>query len=236
MDTIIHNTSDASTTLRSKAIRLRCDERLSYSAIKIKLGVAKSTLSYWLKEYHLAESEILTLRRKGWAKGEASRERYRKTMRAIKSNEDNKVYNYYLKDLSGLPDKALFVAGLMLYSAEGDKKNPTRIVLANTDIGIILFFMNWAIKYLEIKKSNIKIQLHLYQDMNIEEEKKFWRRGLNVNNRQFYKVQLRTLQKSSFTYSDSFRHGTCSLYILGVKKKTKIMAAIKAFFDLNKGV
>lgn len=236
MDTIIHNNNDASPNLRSEAIRLRCEERLSYGAIKNKLGVAKSTLSYWLRDYHLTEDELLLLRRTGWTKGEASRERYRKTMRDVKLETQKKVYRHYLKAFAKLPDKALFVAGLMLYSAEGDKKNPTRIVLANTDINIVLFFMTWAIKYLEINKDDIKIQLHLYQDMDINEEKKFWKCGLKINDEQFYKIQIRVPQQSSFTYSDSYRHGTCSLYILSVEKKMKLMAAIQAFFDLNKGV
>ncbi len=236
MDTIKHHDKDISTNLRSEAVRLRCEERLSYSAIKKRLGVAKSTLSYWLKEYHLSDSELLTLRRNGWSKGEASREKYRRTMRLIKSEKEQKVYNKYIKSLSRLSDKALFIAGLMLYSAEGDKKNHTRIVIANTDIDIILFFTNWAIKYLGIKKEVIKIQLHLYEDMDIEEEKKYWVDGLKMDARQLYKVQIRVSQKSSFTYSESYRHGTCSLYILSVEKKMEVMAAIKAFFDLYKGV
>lgn len=67
--------------LRQKAIDLRVAEDLSYGAIHKKLGVAKSTLSYWLKEYPLSRERILELRKLGWTKGEASREKFRATMR-----------------------------------------------------------------------------------------------------------------------------------------------------------
>lgn len=70
--------------LRTKAITLRTKDRLSYTEIKRRLKVSKSTLSYWLHDYPLKEEEILVLRRTAWKKGEASRERFRSTMREKK--------------------------------------------------------------------------------------------------------------------------------------------------------
>jgi len=67
--------------LRSEAVKLRLDKQMSYTAIRDKLGVPKSTLSGWLCDYPLSEERILELRRKGWKKGEASRERFRNSMR-----------------------------------------------------------------------------------------------------------------------------------------------------------
>jgi len=70
--------------LRKKAIELRIKQRLSYSNIVKTLKVPKSTLSYWLKDYPLTNDGILELRRKGRGKGEASREKFRETMRQKK--------------------------------------------------------------------------------------------------------------------------------------------------------
>ena len=66
--------------LREKAVKLRTERELSYSEIKKRLGVSKSTLSYWLKDFPLSEEKIVQLKRLGWKKGEASRERFRNTM------------------------------------------------------------------------------------------------------------------------------------------------------------
>src|SRR3989338_6401022 len=110
------------TELRQKAIDLRLKHQLSYSAIKERLGVSKSTLSYWLQEYPLTAEKILELRRKGWQKGEASRERYRLTMRkrreSIEKEEYDKKYAFLKKHLSR---QNFYLAGLMLYLAEGGK-------------------------------------------------------------------------------------------------------------------
>jgi len=49
---------------REKAIALRKQE-MSYSQIKKVLGVSKSTLSYWLKDFPLSKERVEELQRKG---------------------------------------------------------------------------------------------------------------------------------------------------------------------------
>lgn len=72
--------------LREQAINLRITEELSYGEIRKRLGVPKSTLSYWLREFPLSEEKILELRRQGWKKNEAKIERFRNAMRKKREN------------------------------------------------------------------------------------------------------------------------------------------------------
>ena len=217
--------------LRQKAIELRLKSELSYSEIKKQLNVPKSTLSYWLRDFPLSEKKILELRRKGWAKGETSRELFRETMRQKKEKKAQNIYRKYQKDFLNISKETFFVSGLMLYLGEGDKRYSSRIVLANTDQRIIKFFVKWLNDFLNIPKNEIKAQLHLYENMDIEKEKRFWQNELKFNKMQFYKSMIRKLKKSSFSYAESYRHGTCSIYVMGVERKTKIMMAIRAFLD-----
>lgn len=83
--------------LRQKAIVLRTNQNLSYSEIKNRLGVAKSTLSYWLKEFPLSEKKILKLRKLGWQKGEAGRELFRETMRKRQESKSLAIYKHFKK-------------------------------------------------------------------------------------------------------------------------------------------
>lgn len=222
--------------LRSKAIQLRLQKAMSYSAIKKALGVSKSTLSYWLKDYPLTKEKISELQKSGWSTSEISREKYRATMRETKEKIAEGEYVTYKKVLGNIGDKALFVSGLMLYSAEGDKKNSNRICLANTDTKLIFFFMSWLTKFYEVDRSTIKFQLHLYEDMDVKKEKEYWRGELSVEDVQFYKPSIRKVTRNSFSYSESYRHGTCSLYVLNTRKKTQLMMAIKAFLELYKDI
>jgi len=211
--------------LRQRAVELRLKNELSYSEIKKQLNVPKSTLSYWLRDFPLSKSKILELRRKGWAKGETSRELFRETMRQKREEKAQNIYRKYQKELFHISKKTFFISGLMLYLGEGDKHYSSRIVLANTDSRIIKFFIKW------LNKNEIKAQLHLYENMDIEKEQKFWQNELKFSKMQFYKSMIRKLKKSSFSYAESYRHGTCSIYVMGVERKTKIMMAIRAFLD-----
>lgn len=217
--------------LREQAIKLRTEKNLSYGEIRKRMGVSKSTLSYWLKEFPLSEKRILELRHQGWKKGEASRERFRNTMRKRQELKRQEVYKKYQKRLDKISKDAFFVAGLMLYLAEGGKTNYAQITLTNTDPKIIKFFVQWLIDFFDVAKKEMKAELHLYENMDIKKEQKFWQKELGFRKNQFYKTQIRKLQKASFSYKESYRHGTCQIYFPGVEKKRELMMAIQAFLD-----
>ncbi|MFH1162216.1 MAG: hypothetical protein V1696_03005 [Candidatus Jorgensenbacteria bacterium] len=216
---------------RQRAVELRTKEKLSYGEIVKKLGVPKSTLSYWLRDFPLSEEKILELRRKGWQKGEASRERFRNTMRQKREEKANRVYQEYWRKMANLSKDAFLVAGLMLYLGEGDKKNYARVGLVNTDHRVIKFFIKWMVDFLGIPQNRIKAQLNLYENMNIAKEKRFWENELGLQKRQFYNPTIRKLQKASFSYRESYRHGTCGIYFNSVEKKTELMMAVQSFVD-----
>ena len=218
--------------LREKAIKLRLDKEMSYSVIREILGVPKSTLSYWLKDYPLSEEKILELRRRGWKKGEASRERYRNTMRQIKDRKKAQIYNRQVTKLSNIREESIYIAGLMLYLGEGSKHSDYSVVLANTDPRIIRFWMKWLCQFLNVPRTKIRVQLHLYENMNLAKEEKFWKDVLVLSESQFYKTQIRRLKEGSFSYQESFRHGTCQISVSGLEQKTELMMGIKAFCDL----
>lgn len=230
------HTSKVKTELRQKAIDMRVDNEASYSEIKKKLGVAKSTLSYWLREHPLSNKRIGELRKIGWEKGEASREKYRNTMREKKKKIRAGVYQTEKEKFRKLSQETLYVAGLMLYSAEGGKKDAHRITIANTDTAIILFFIRWVQMFFDIEVGQLRFQLHLYENMNIGKEEQFWRDSFfgKVKKSQFYKTQIRPLRAGSFTYSGLHNHGTCSVFVSSTEKKVKLIESIRAFFDLHK--
>lgn len=216
---------------RSKAIELRIKHKLGYGAIAKRIKVSKSTLSYWLRDLPLTDERILELQREAWGRGQASRELFLKTMREKRKAREQIVYLEQKKKLGRLTEQALFVAGLMLYLAEGSKKNPYSICFSNTDPEIIKFFVWWMEHFMSISRSKMKGQLHLYASMDLKAEKSFWARELGFKQAQFYKDQIRKLRPASFSYAESYRHGTCQVYSHGWKQKAELMLSIKAFLD-----
>ena len=217
--------------LRQQAVDLRVKDRLSYLAICKKLGVAKSTLSYWLREYPLSKEEINKLQKINWQQNEVRIERFRVRMREKRAEKEKIVYQKYTKQFLNLKRESFFIAGLMLYLAEGGKTHTSNITIANTDVRLIKFFMKWVQEFLGFRKSELRAMLHLYENMDIAKEQKFWKNELGLSSSQFYKSQIRKLRKSSFSYKSSFRHGTCQIYAQGVEKKRELMMAIQAMLD-----
>lgn len=217
--------------LRQLAVVLRTQQHLSYTAIRQRLGVSKSTLSYWLREFPLSHERILELRRQGWRKGEASRERFRATMRERQERKSQGVYEQYARRFRRLPRVAYFVAGLMLYAAEGDKRSGTRLALANSDPRIINCFLGWLQTFFGISRRSVRFQLQLYQNMDVAAEVAFWTQALGINSSQVYKPSIRPLPRSGYVYAGPHRHGTCSLYMFGVEHHRTVMMAIKALVE-----
>ena len=185
-----------------------------------------------LDKLPLSHNRILQLKQLGYKAGIIGREKFILTMRRKKEEKAKLSYEQQKKRLLHLSPDSLYIAGIMLYLSEGDKKNKSRINLANTDPKIIRFFIKWLRNFWNTDIAKIKIQLHLYENMDIEKEEKFWQTTLKLSSSQFYQSNVRKLVQSSFTYRDSFGHGTCSLNLLDTVKKTDLMMAIQAFMDL----
>lgn len=218
--------------LRSKAVELRIKYKLGYGMIAKQIKVPKSTLSYWLRDLPpLSAERVLELRREAWGRGIASRELYRQTMRKKRDARDQEIYEEQRKKLGTPSKKSLFLAGLMLYLAEGSKRNLYSICFTNTDPKLMKFFVWWIEKFMDIPQDKLKGQLHVYASMDLRKEKDFWCKELGLKPNQFYKDQIRKLRPSSFSYAESYRHGTCQVYYHGWKKKSELMLSIKAFLD-----
>lgn len=217
--------------LKQKAIFLRTERKLSYNAILEQVPVAKSTLSNWLGEYPLSSNRILELKRLAGKKNEARVELFRATMREKREREDDMVYQKYLKRFKKPSKGSLFVAGLMLYLAEGSKTNRNRVVITNTDYRMLKFFINWLELFFGVARSRVKLYIQLYKTMDARKEVDLWATQLNVPKSQIYKPFLRELKPASFSYKESFRHGTCAIILNNTSTRREIMMAIKAYLN-----
>lgn len=191
---------------KAKAFAMR-KQGMSYSAIKAELNVSKSTLSLWLRELPLTRERINELR----AHSEVRIERFRNTMKQKRDTRLSLVNAQAKNDLGSLTKREVFIAGLFLYWGEGGKTSPYRITLSNTDPKMIRCYLVW-LKQLGVPKVKVKIRLHLYADMDIEKETKYWINVTRLGNNQFRKPYIK---KTLYTKVNerSFGHGTCDVIV-----------------------
>jgi len=203
---------------------------MSYSQIKQRISVSKSTLSNWLKDYPLPKKRIDELR----ANNGRRIEKFRETMKKKHEERLKKVYEKEKHDIFPLTKKEIFIFGLGLYWGEGTKRQMSELSITNTDPNLIKFFIYWLEKSLNIPGEKIKIQLHLYSDMNIDKEKKYWSRILNIPLSQFNRPYIKKTAMVNVNHKGGFGHGTCNAGIGSVPLAEKIIMGIKTIADATR--
>ena len=206
---------------KQRALALR-EKGLSYSQIKAIISVSKSTLSLWLKDMPLSQSEINVLR----AKSPQRIERFRNTMKAKRDVEEKVSFSQVSKEIGVLSKREILIAGLFLYWGEGTKAAPYTVAVTNTDPDVLRFFVHW-LELLGVKKGNMRVVLHLYMDMDVKKEMRFWSTYLNIPKTQFRKPYIKKTRFCDITYKSGFGHGTCSVLYLDKKMYQYVRSGLK---------
>jgi transcriptional regulator with XRE-family HTH domain len=189
--------------LKQKVLELR-KQGMSYSQIRKELKVSKGSLSLWLKDYPLSKARIRKLR-------DLSDIRIEKFSQTMKAKREARLVEFYNEEKSKnlpLSKKELFIAGLFLYWGEGMKNNKYPLGLYNTNPQLIKFGLYWYKNILKIPTEKIKIHLHLYSDMDVKSEMKFWSQELKFPLSGFANPQIKKSLKSAIKYKGTFGHGT----------------------------
>ncbi len=188
-----------------EAIRMR-KEGASYSQIKERLKVSKSSLSLWLHDMPLPDKRLRELR--DW--NVVRIERFRETMRHKREDRWAKVGKHVAKSVGTLSKRELLIAGLFLYWGEGTKTSVASTSLSNTDPAMIRFFIHW-LELLGVSKSRLRVYVHLYSDMDVQKELRYWSKILDLPLSSFRKPYIKTSNRSDLSYPQKFTHGTCNL-------------------------
>jgi len=209
-----------------KALKLRNQGR-SYNQIRKKLNLSKSTLSAWLRERPLSKEQLKAVRRKGY---DQRIEKFRSTMQ---KKRERRLLSYYKEEKSKwLPfsEREFFLTGLFLYWGEGNKASRNTVSLNNTDPCVVNFALKWINYSLNIPKERIKICIHLYKDMNIPKEIRYWSKILGISPKQFLKPYIKKSKRVDLDQK-GFGHGTCGVMVHDTVIKEKILMAIKVVSD-----
>lgn len=176
------------TRVREKeiAIRLR-KEGYPYSDILRVVAVAKSTLSEWLKDLPLTESE------KHYLKNRRDKNISRGRIKAATAHQQNKIERnrkIFLQsklEFTDLVKNPLFQIGLALYWAEGSKRN-WGFQFTNSDTDMILLMTKWMHKFLGVSKERIRPSLYLHKPYANENCEQYWASKIGIPLSQFRKT------------------------------------------------
>ena len=200
---------------KNSALKLR-KEGFSLKDISIKLNIAKSTASKWLKEIPLKDEQERKLsgRQKGTKVNSSRRENERKQYQL-----DAKKY---LSDFE-------FIAGCSLYWAEGTK-NINTVIFCNTDANMILFFKNFLMKFFKVKKNEILLTLNCYLT-DVKQQKDIENYWLNL-----LSLERTSLRKGRFKICEKigkYKYGICTLMLHRTDVVQTIFGGIQNYFGFE---
>jgi len=214
-------------SLKEKAINYR-ERGHSYGMISKKLGLAKSTLSDWLKEVPYKPNKEVE-KRIGLGRIKSAQYKHNQKVNSIK--EMNRIAK---KELGKLTKRDLWLLGIGLYLGEGTKLQECTQV-ANSDPEIIKLIIKWLREICGPDTENFTIAIHTYPDNNIKDTINFWSKTTGIPKKQFSKTQIDRRTNKTNKKKRKLPYGTARLTVrangkkeLGANLHRRIMGWIKA--------
>lgn len=204
-NTLIYNVS-MKLSEKIKALKLR-KKGISYSEIMKSVSVSKSTLSFWLRDITLNRKQKnrilhgLDISRN--AAGELRRRQRLEKTEVIIDNAKTEFLN--------LIKKPIFLVGLSLYLAEGDKNAQERVKFTNSDPKLISIMMRWFREICEVPNKKFRIALHIHNLHISDDVKNYWSNLTNIPTGQFYALYVK--ESTLRTRRNILYNGTCSVIV-----------------------
>lgn len=194
--------------LKEKNLAIKLRKRgLSYSDILQKINISKSTLSMWLGDIKLTPDQ-----QKRLLKGrDLSRYIGAKTRRKNKEETIKKIIKEGEKEFIHLVKNPLFLVGLALYYAEGDKHKGERVKFTNSDEKLITLMMHWFREICLVPEEKFRIALHIHSLHSKPNIKKYWIKITGIPEKRFNKIYIKKTslrQRRNILYQ-----GTCAIVI-----------------------
>lgn len=139
-----------------------------------ELGVAKSSVSLWVRDIEFRPSHVRTAARR---RGPNKLER-RKEAEILHWQQEGR------RRIGQLSEREFLVAGVALYAGEGAKTNGA-VGLANTDPTIIAFFCAWLRRFFDIDESRMRARLYLHEGLDLAEATDRWSALTSIPQDQF---------------------------------------------------
>jgi transposase-like protein len=216
---------------KEQAIRLRSEGK-SVNEIAKELGVAKSSVSVWVREIVLTQEQKDRINKLSPRfpdlRAKANRQRAFEQRSEYQSKGADKCDNASL----------LFIAGCMLYWGEGGK-NRNAVRLANSDPALLKLFLQFLRLEFNIKDDEITLRLVCYSNngLSVEEMRDFWLNSLNLPiscMRQIVVDRFPTSSSKASRKKGKLPYGTMELVVGRTDVVQQIFGAIQKFGDFKR--
>ena len=208
---------------RQKVIGLR-KKGYSYKEIMKKVPVSKSSISLWLKDSPLTKREKRYLKTRIDSKISRGRIKAASVLRDNRLKREKLYLNEAQKEFTHLKSTPLFLIGVALYWAEGNKRNDS-CAFMNSDLEMTRLFIKW-LKLFGFRKSDLDYRLYIHKHYANESCESYWARRLGISTREVrvsYKLDNKQIKKRP-DYKGCMR--------VRVKKSHKLLFKVKVWQNM----
>lgn len=171
---------------KQEAFRLRKDG-YSYGEILEKIPVAKSTLSAWLKNMPLTDSEKTILKRRKDSNISIGRIRAAASLHDLRITRDKLLLEKAREEFKQYRMNPFFHVGLALYWAEGSKRS-NMFIFTNSDSDMMFVMLNWIELFLGVAREKIHARLYIHKPYAHENCEQYWSKATGIPIENFRKT------------------------------------------------
>ncbi|MBI5728222.1 MAG: helix-turn-helix domain-containing protein [Candidatus Magasanikbacteria bacterium] len=203
-----------------QAIELRKRGR-SYLEIQRKLGVSKSTLSYWLKSIVLSSAKRKGINDRAGRKSREALVRRNRLQTSLARERALAIHESAQAEVRRLKKQPLFLIGVSLYWAEGYKQNNDHgwkcVDFTNSDPAMVRLMMKFFREICAIASEKFRVQLMIHAGMNGKAITKYWKQITGIPKKQFLKPSTIISRASKGKRKKRLKYGTIHIRIYDVK-------------------
>lgn len=206
-----------------EAVKLRTKGE-SLKEIAHKLKVAKSSVSFWVRDVELTQSQRAQLNARGFSIDAIEKRRISRIARTRK--ERGNAMKVAGDMISLISRRDLWLLGIALYWGEGGKTNHGSVRVSNSDPMVIKFMMRFFREICKVPENRFKGHIHTYSHLNKDQAEKYWSEVSDIPKEQFFKTYSKSSTVSKYK-KDSLPHGTFQIYVNDTKLFLRIMGWIE---------
>lgn len=193
---------------RKEAILLR-KQGESVGEIAKKLKVAKSSVSCWVRDVRLTQTQRERLNKNGHSIDAIEKRRIARLANTKIRRE--KMVAEAIDEVAEFSKQSLWCAGVALYWGEGGKTQQT-VRLANSDPDVIKLIMKFFLRYSEVPKEKFRGHIHTFSHQNVDEALSYWTSVSGIPKQKFYKTYVKK-SSASKDKRDTLPYGTIQVYV-----------------------
>jgi len=195
-----------------------------------KAGLAKSSVSIWVRDIKLTLKQKQNLSEKGIKKEVIEK---RRNTRLIKENARRQIIiDKAKKEINKLLERELKLMGIALYWAEGSKTRRGTVQFSNSDPKLVQIMMRFFRKICRVPRRKFRGHIFLHPHLSDKKAKEYWHNISGIPLNQFYKTSKQQ-SRASKGKKDTLPFGTFCIQICNTELFLKIKGWMERVYELE---